>query len=82
MLEIHLNVVASDIRGHGDNWCTIKLSDQMTSRHPVQIRHDNIHQNHIILHTFLNFVHSFKTIQLEQSAYFRAKDHHNSRQNQ
>lgn len=65
MLEIHLNVVAPDVRGHGDDWRAIKLSDQMTSRHAIQIRHDYVHQNHVILDTFLNLVHRFKTVQLE-----------------
>jgi hypothetical protein len=35
MLEIHLNVVASDVGCHGDDWCAVKLSDEVTSRYAV-----------------------------------------------
>ena len=74
MLEVHLNVIAPNIRGHGNDWRAIKLSDQMTSRYSVQVRHYYVHQNHVILDTFLNLVHRFKTVKLVASASIRARD--------
>lgn len=43
MLEIHLDVVASNIRGHGDDRCTVKLPYQVTSRNTIQVGHDDVH---------------------------------------
>lgn len=45
MLEIELDVVASDVRGHGDDRGAIKLANEMACRYTVQIRHNDIHQN-------------------------------------
>ena len=59
MLEIHLDVIASDIRGHGHDWRPIELSDDMASRNAVQVRHDDVHEDHIILDAFLHLVHCF-----------------------
>ncbi len=68
MLEIHLDVVASDVGCHGNNRRTVELSDEVTSRHSIQIRHYNVHQDHIVLDTFLDFVHGFEAIKLAKSA--------------
>lgn len=70
MVKVHLNVVVSDIGRHGNDGGAVKLSDQVTSRHPIQIRHDDIHQDHVILDALLNLLHSFKTVKLEESAGF------------
>ena len=45
MLEIELDVVASDVRGHGDDRGAIKLANQMTRGYTVQIGHNDVHQN-------------------------------------
>lgn len=68
MLEVHLNIVRSDVRCHGNNGGTVKLPYQVTSRYTVQIRHYNVHQDHIILDPFLNLVHSFQTVKLVELA--------------
>ena len=64
MLEIHLNVIASDVGGHGNYWRTVELPDEVASRYSIQIRHDNVHQNHIVLDPFLDFVHGHQAIKL------------------
>jgi hypothetical protein len=64
MLKVHLNIVTSDIGCHGNDWRTVKLPNEMTSRHAIEIRHYNVHQDHIVLDAFLNLVHSFKAIKL------------------
>jgi hypothetical protein len=65
MLEVQLNVVASDIGSHSDDRSAIKLANKMTSRHAIQIWHYNIHQNEIVFGTTLNLVHSLQTIKLK-----------------
>ena len=48
MLEIELDVVASDVRGHGDNRGAIKLADQMARGYTIQIWHNDVHQNQVV----------------------------------
>lgn len=64
MLEIHLNVIAPDVGCHGNDWRTVELSNEVAGRYTIQIRHYNVHQDHIVFDTFLNFVDSFKAIEL------------------
>lgn len=64
MLEIKLDVVASDVRGHGDDRCAIKLANEMACRYTVQIRHNDIHQNQIVFGTTLDFVYSLQAVKL------------------
>lgn len=66
MLKVHLYVITSDVGRHSNNGCTVELSNQVTSRDTVQIRHDDVHQDHIILYTFLNLIHSFQTVKLSR----------------
>lgn len=35
MLEVELDIVTSDIRGHSNNGCSIELADKMASRHAI-----------------------------------------------
>lgn len=66
MLIVELNVITANIRGHGDNWSfRVELTDQMTGRHTIQVGHDDIHQNKIILGSTLHLVHSLQPIELE-----------------
>ena len=67
MLEIHLDIVAPDVRSHCDNRGAVKLPNDVTGGHSIKVWHDNIHQNHVVLHTFLHLIHSFQTIELEQN---------------
>lgn len=53
MFEIHLYIVTSDVGCHGNNWRTVELSDEMTSRYAIQLRHYDIHQDHVVLDTLL-----------------------------
>ena len=64
MLEIKLDVIASNIRGHGDDRRAVKLTDKMACRYTVQIRHDDIHQNEIVFGTTLDFIHSLQAVKL------------------
>lgn len=59
MLEIELNIVTSDIRGHSNDGSPVKLTDQMTGRNTVQIRHNDIHENEVVLRPVLDFIHRF-----------------------
>jgi hypothetical protein len=59
MLEIHLYVIASDVRRHSNYWCPIELSNDMAGRNSVEVRHYDVHQDHIILDAFLHLVHRF-----------------------
>lgn len=64
MLEIKLDVVASDVRGHGDDRRAIKLANEMACRYTVQIRHNDVHQNQIVFGAALDFVHSLQAVKL------------------
>jgi hypothetical protein len=64
MLEVELDVVTSNVGGHGNDRSAIKLADKMASRDAVQVGHNNIHQNKIVLRAALDFVDSFQTIEL------------------
>ncbi len=68
MLEIHLNVIASNVGCHGNDRRPVKLSDKVTSRYAIQIRHYNVHEYHIVLNTLLDFIYSFKAIKLRKLA--------------
>ena len=56
VLEIHGNIVTADIRSHGNDWGIIKLSNQMTRGDPVEVGHDDIHQDHIIFGACVHLV--------------------------
>lgn len=64
VLKVHGDVVAANIRGHGNDGSIVKLPNQMTCRNTVKIRHDDIHQNHIILRSSVHLVDSLKSIEL------------------
>lgn len=68
MLEIHLDIIASNVGSHGNDRRTVKLPDKVASRYTIQIRHYNVHENHVVLDAFLNFIHSFEAIKLRQLA--------------
>jgi hypothetical protein len=59
MLEIHLYIIASDVRGHSNYWCPIELPNDMARRDSVEVRHDDVHQDHIILDALLHLVYCF-----------------------
>lgn len=64
MLEVKLDIITSDIRGHGDNRSPVELSDKVASRDTIQIGHDDIHKDEIVLLAILDLVHGLQTIQL------------------
>jgi hypothetical protein len=49
MLEIHRDVVASNVGCHGYNGGSIELSDQMASRNAIEVGHNDVHQHQIVL---------------------------------
>ena len=59
MLEIHRDVVAANIGSHSNDGRVIKLSNQMCCRDSVQIGHDDIHKDQIILGATIQLVDSF-----------------------
>lgn len=48
MLEVQLNVVTSNVGGHGNNWSAIELTNEMTSGNAIEIGHYNIHEDQIV----------------------------------
>lgn len=43
VLEVQLDVITSDIGGHGDDRSSVELANKVASRDTIQIGHDNIH---------------------------------------
>lgn len=65
MLEVHANVIASNIGCHGDDGSgLIELSHKMSRGNSVEVRHDNVHQYEIILCTGVELIDSFKSVHL------------------
>jgi len=64
MLEVHRDIVASDVRCHGDYRRGVELSDQVASRNSIQVRHDDVHQHQIVFRASVHLVHSFQTVKL------------------
>jgi hypothetical protein len=65
MLEVHRNVVASDVRSHSYNWRVVKLPNEMCGRDSVQIGHDYIHKDKVVSRAAIQLVHRFQTVQLQ-----------------
>lgn len=63
MLEIHGNIVAADIGGHRNDGCVVELSDEMCGGDAVQVGHDDIHKNQVVLGASIELVHGFQSIQ-------------------
>ena len=62
MLEVHCNVVASDVRGHRDDRCVIELTDEVCGGDAVQVRHDYVHEHKIIFRAIVELVHCLQAI--------------------
>lgn len=45
VLEIHRNIVASNVRGHCNDRCVVKLANKMGGRDTVKVWHDDVHEN-------------------------------------
>lgn len=75
MLKIHRDIVAPDIGCHRDYGRMIELPDQMTRGDAIKIRHNNIHQDHVILRTGIHLVNCFQSIELGVSAPLGLLDH-------
>lgn len=78
MLEVELDVITTDVRGHGDNRRTVELADQMAGRYTIQVRHDDVHKNQIVFRTTLHLVYSLQTVELDnkQVSYVPNKANH------
>jgi hypothetical protein len=59
MLEIHGDVIVANVGRHRNYGCAIKLANEVACRHAIEIRHNNIHQDQVILGSGSNFVDSF-----------------------
>lgn len=66
MLKIHRNVIAANIGRHGDYRSIVELSDQVGSRYSVEVRHNDVHQDQIVLGAGVHLVDSLESIQLLQ----------------
>lgn len=65
MLEIHGNIVTSDVRCHGNDWRRVELSNKVASRNAVEVRHDYVHKHKIVLAAGVHLVDSFQSIKLD-----------------
>jgi tetrahydromethanopterin S-methyltransferase subunit E len=45
MLEVELNIVASNVGSHSNDRSAVKLANKMACRYTIQIWHYDIHQN-------------------------------------
>jgi hypothetical protein len=65
--EVHVNVISSDIRSHGDDGdVRSNLSYKDSCGNTVQVRHDDIHQNQIeLIVACVNLIHGFKSVALD-----------------
>lgn len=75
MLEVHRDIVASNIRGHCHNWGCVELPYQMASRDSVKVWHDDIHENQVVLRACIHFVDSFQSIELGTVSTVRVEIH-------
>lgn len=66
VLEIHGDVVAADVGGHGDDGGGVELADQVTSRDAVEVRHDDVHEHEVVLGPGVHLVHRLETVKLER----------------
>src|SRR5690242_5924214 len=64
VLEVHGDVVTSNVRCHGDDWRGIELSDQVAGRDSVQVWHDDIHKNQVVLRAGVHLVNRLESIKL------------------
>ena len=64
MLEIHRNVITSNVGCHRYNGSGVELSDQVASRNTIEIGHNDVHQHQIVLGACIHLVYCFKTIKL------------------
>jgi hypothetical protein len=64
--EIHINIVGSYVRCHGNDWNSWPyFSNANSGRDAVEVRHNNIHKNKVkLVGATINLVHRFKTIPL------------------
>lgn len=49
VLEVELNVVASNVGGHGNDRGSVKLANEVAGRYTIQVGHYDIHQDQVVL---------------------------------
>jgi hypothetical protein len=64
MLEVHRDVVASDVGCHRYNRSGVELSNQVARGYAVKIWHNDVHQHQIVLRARVHLVYSFETVKL------------------
>lgn len=64
VLEIQLNVITSNVGGHGNNRSSVELTNEMTSGNTIEVGHYDIHEDQIISLSGLDLVDSLQPIQL------------------
>jgi hypothetical protein len=69
MSEVHFYVVAADVRRHCDDRRRAELPDQMACRDTIEIGHDDIHEDQIVLRAGLDLIHSFQTVKLRHISF-------------
>jgi hypothetical protein len=59
VLEVHRNVVTSNVGGHCDNGRVVELADEVSRRNTIQVRHNDVHENQVILCPVVHFINGF-----------------------
>lgn len=63
VLEVHRDVVAADVRRHGDDGGVVELADEVGGGDAVQIGHDDVHEHEVVFRAGVEFVHCLQAIQ-------------------
>lgn len=66
MLEVHGNIIAANVRSHGNNRRSVELPNQMARGDTVEVRHNDVHENQIVFRSSIHFIDCFKTVKLGQ----------------
>ena len=65
MLEVHPNIVASNVGRHRNDWGgLVELSNEMRCRNAIEVGHDDIHKHKVVLGTGVELINSFESVHL------------------
>ena len=63
-MEVHRDIITTNIRSHSNDRGLIELPYQMACRNAVQVGHDDIHEDKVIFGSSIHFVNGFQAIEL------------------
>ena len=66
VVEVQFYIAGSNVRCHGDNRCRFRPPNYTASRYTIEMWHDNVHQDQIVLCAFLDLVDCLKAIALRK----------------